>query len=88
MTRPPRPILSDQFVKALIDAGVVRGDDLIKRLVIDAQVNHAVVIYVERLGDERLLNVALALNGIEIRTWREAIDVPAGQAAGEPADTA
>lgn len=69
----PKPILSDEFYTALRDAGVVRDLDSCTRIVIDAQQREPVRLYVERWGDERLLNVATALNGIEITS------APAGQ---------
>ncbi len=64
----PRRIAPREFYQALVDAGVVCGDDSIYRVVIDVDPkNPAVVIYVERWGDERLLNVVTTLDGVEIR---------------------
>lgn len=62
----PRTITSNEFYIALRDAGILREEDGAKRVVIDANEHDAVMIYVERYGDERLLNVVTTLNGIEI----------------------
>jgi hypothetical protein len=59
--------MSDGFWRALVAAGVFREDEFIRRIVIDVQVGEPVVMYVERDGDERLLDVALTLDGVEIR---------------------
>lgn len=69
MAEPARPrcIHTNQFHQALIDAGVIRADEHYRRIVIDAQVNNAVKIYAERYADDRLLNVVMTLDGIEIR---------------------
>jgi hypothetical protein len=66
-TTQPRIITTEKFWRALVDAGVFREDEKVRRIVIDAQAGDAVVMYVERWGDERLLDVALTLDGIEIR---------------------
>jgi len=62
-----RPITTERFWRALVDAGVFREEESIRRLVIDAQAGELLVMYVERWGDERLLDVALTLNGVEVR---------------------
>jgi hypothetical protein len=49
-----------------VEAGVLREDETIKRIVIDADAGCAVKMYIERWGDERLLRVATTLEGIEI----------------------
>lgn len=69
MTEPARPqrIHSNKFHAALVAAGVIRADEYYRRIVIDAQQGQAVVIYAERYADERLLDVVLTLDGIEIR---------------------
>jgi hypothetical protein len=64
-------ITSDAFQKALIEAGVIRFEDRVRRVVIDATVNEATVMYVERFGDEKLLEVVPALVGVEIRAVGE-----------------
>jgi hypothetical protein len=61
-----RRIHTNTFWRALVDAGVFREDETIRRVVIDAQAGEAVVMYIERWGDERLLQVATTLEGIEI----------------------
>jgi hypothetical protein len=64
-----RPLTVQAFWRALVDAGVFSADDagMICRLVIDVDPDKvAVVMHVERYGDERLLKVAQTLEGIEI----------------------
>lgn len=56
-----------RFLEALENAGVIQRADRIRRVVIDADLNRAVMVYVERLGDERLIDVTIA-SGIEIAT--------------------
>lgn len=60
-------IMADRFYRALIDADVIRDGESIRRIVIDIQAMQAVVMYVERWGDERLLDVVPTLDGVEIR---------------------
>jgi hypothetical protein len=62
----PRMIRSETFLEALLEAGVVHEGEYISRVVIDAKVRGAVRVYVERFGDERLLDVVKTLEGIEI----------------------
>lgn len=62
-----RLISGDEFGKALVAAGVIDDYTRVRRVVIDAQAGHAVTIYVERFGDERLLNVVQTLEGVEIK---------------------
>lgn len=64
-------ITGDAFQKALIEAGVIRVEDRVRRVVIDATVNHVTVMYVERFGDEKLIEVVPALVGVEVRTVGE-----------------
>jgi hypothetical protein len=59
-------ILADTFHQALVDAGVITVEERVRRVIIDAQVDHATMVYVERFGDERLLRIAPALTGMEI----------------------
>jgi hypothetical protein len=61
-----RLIHSSTLFDALVEADVVRDGESIRRIVIDAEARNAVKIYVERWGDERLLQVAPTLDGIEI----------------------
>jgi len=68
LTTNPRILTVNAFSQALIDAGVISADDRVRKLVIVADANEdAVVMYLERWGDERLLQVATTLDGIEIR---------------------
>lgn len=71
------PVLdSGQLHAALVEAGVIRAGEKVRRIVIDAQFGHAVVLHVERVGDERMLQVVRKLEGIEVReVGRERIDV-------------
>lgn len=56
-----------KFIQALLDSGVITKDERVRRIVIDASADNAVVMYVERYGDSRLLDVVPALTGVEIR---------------------
>lgn len=59
MTQPgPHPILGRKFMEALAEAGILRVEDRIRRVIIDASMDGAVLMYVERYGDDRLLSVA------------------------------
>lgn len=67
-TTQPRLITVQAFWQAMVNAGVFREDESVRRVVIGVNPdNHAVVMYVERWGDERLLQVATTLDGVEIR---------------------
>jgi len=72
----PKAITSERFHEALVAAGVVRAGERIRRVVIDAKAGEAVILHVERFGDERLLDVVRGLEGIEIRESRA---VPTGK---------
>lgn len=61
---------AEKWHKALLDAGVVTEGERIRRIVIDAQVGCAVLIHVERFGDERLLDVIPTLDGVKVVTGR------------------
>lgn len=62
----PRIVTSRAFCKALLDAGVISGDlDRIARVVIVAQPLECPRIYVEHLGDERIIDVASMLPGLD-----------------------
>ncbi|HWD45896.1 MAG TPA: hypothetical protein VHM23_19660 [Actinomycetota bacterium] len=61
-----RVVSTKAFYQALVAAGVLREDETIRRVVIDANAGDVVVMYVERWGDERLLQVATTLDGIEV----------------------
>jgi hypothetical protein len=64
----PKLIHGYAFGNALISAGVIRADDRVRRIVVDAQVDSVVTIHVERYGDDRLLKVVPTLEGVEITT--------------------
>jgi len=46
------------FLLALEKAGVLQKADLTRRVVIDACMDNPVIIYIENIGDDRLLDVA------------------------------
>jgi hypothetical protein len=64
----PRIITARAFSAALVKAGILPEDapDRISRIVIDVNPQEPVKMYVEYIADERLLDVALGLGGIEI----------------------
>lgn len=66
-TPGPKKILAYHLHDALVQAGVIRAGENIRRIVIDAQAGHVVVIHVERFGDTRLLDVVRTLDGVEVR---------------------
>ena len=67
--RPLRMHGRDQRIYgALTEAGIIRENDYVRRVIIDINVTHAVVIHIERYGDERLLDVVRTLDGAVIRT--------------------
>lgn len=59
-------ISGSDFVTKLIEAGVVKHGDKLRRVVIDAVIGQPVKLYVERFGDDRMLRVATTLEGVEI----------------------
>lgn len=67
MAERPLRLTSRAFHDALVDAGVIRAGENIRRIVIDAKAGDVVVVHVERIGDTRLLDVVRTLDGIEIR---------------------
>jgi hypothetical protein len=66
MATEPRPILAKHLHNALVEAGVLQRDELVTRVVIDAQHDNWVKVYVERVADTRLLTVVPTLDGVEI----------------------
>jgi hypothetical protein len=60
-------IVGRKFIDALLGSGVITKDEFVRRIIIDASYDNAVVMYVERYGDSRLLEVVPALTGVEIR---------------------
>ena len=67
-TARPRLLTPNAFHAALVAAGVIRDGEHYRRIVIDAEEGRAVMIYAERFADERLIDVALSLEGIEVHT--------------------
>ena len=70
MARAAKPLTSEKLLRALTAAGIVRPDEPISRVVIDARFGAVPVVYVERCGDERLLEVFQTLGGVEIDVIR------------------
>ena len=66
-TERPKVVTGRAVILALIAAGVLPDDQRTRRVVIDLQPDQAALIYVEYFGDERLLQVAQTLDGVEIR---------------------
>ncbi len=75
MNQHPSRILSEVFFKELVAAGVFREDEFVRRVIIDIKQGDAVKLYVERIGDERLLDIARSLLRIEITSIPEPHDV-------------
>jgi hypothetical protein len=61
-------ITSEKFGQALADAGLIEDIDSTCRIVIDAQVGEPLMIYVQRFGDERWLDVAPLAAGVQVIT--------------------
>lgn len=62
-----RPLSARQFHDALVSAGVIRDGEHIRRIVIDASADTGLVtLYLERDGDDRLVDVIPLLTGIEV----------------------
>lgn len=57
-------VLSDKLVRELED--VIGDVSRVRRIVVDIQVGHAPIIHIERYGDEKLVNVIRALEGIKV----------------------
>ena len=72
MTEARRPLRmhgrDQRIYDALTEAGIIRENDYVRRVIIDINVTDAVVIHVERYGDERLLDVIRGMGGAVIRT--------------------
>ncbi len=66
-TEFPRRILAREFLEALQGAGIIRHGDYARRVIIDARLGAAVIVYAERIGDERLLDIVRTMDGAEIR---------------------
>jgi hypothetical protein len=59
-------ITAEKFAAALQAAGVLDSTQRVRRVVIDAQAGHMLMIHVEYFGDERVLSVVPTLDGAEI----------------------
>ena len=59
---------SQEIYDALRLAGIIRPDDHVRRVIIDISVDSAVIVYIERYGDSRLLDLVIpVLGSAEIR---------------------
>lgn len=74
----PRRIHGRHFLEALMGAGVISPGSYVRRIVIDASIDSAVKVYIERIGDERILDVAPLLTGLNVRTVVREEAEPAG----------
>ena len=66
---PPRLIVSDDLVPALVAAGILPpgdGGDEVARVLIDLKAGKRPVVYIERHGDERLIRLVEGMHGIEV----------------------
>lgn len=57
---------SQDLFNALKEAGIIHDDDYVRRVVIDVCVGRAVVVHVERYGDDRLLRVISGMTGVDV----------------------
>ena len=64
---PPSPVKADAVLNALAAAGILSDRDHIHRVVLDLRVGHVAQLYVERYGDDRLLDLVRTVDGIEVR---------------------
>jgi len=64
-----RRVESREFAKSLVDAGIIDFDlDSVRRIVIDADADKLLMVYVETFADERWLSAGVHMEGIEVRT--------------------
>lgn len=61
-----RVVRGADVLQAMMDAGLFTADDLVRRVIIDLPVTGAAVMYVERYGDDRLLDLVTTMDGIEM----------------------
>ncbi len=70
MPEPDRPqrlhSRSQKVFGALKEAGIIRDGDYVRRVIIDINTDCAVVVHIERYGDERLLDLVRTLDGTEV----------------------
>lgn len=52
-----QPISGADFISKLKDAGIIRAGEKVRRVIIDADDQGLTILYLERIGDERLLEV-------------------------------
>lgn len=65
-------ILGRQLIDALIEAGI--ANEATRRVVIDCPISDVVRVYVEQVGDKRLLSIVPPLAGNGVQIHRELID--------------
>lgn len=61
-----KQIVDVTLLPALREAGL--ADENTRRVVIDLQCGHVPIVHIERIGDDKLLNVVQTLAGVDI-TW-------------------
>lgn len=59
-------ILSDRLLDALREAGI--APERTRRVVVDMHMGQPPIIYIERYGDQSLLSLVRALDGVKV-TW-------------------
>jgi hypothetical protein len=57
-------LTGEQMLRSMVEAGVIGSD--VRRVVIDVQPGHVVMMYVERFADQSLLRVTSSLEGAQI----------------------
>lgn len=67
------PDINQQIGKALEDAGLITGMDSISRLVIDIRGGEQPQVYVQRDGDQRLLDIVPMLAGARVHDNSRAV---------------
>ena len=91
---PHQRITGRKFLLYLMDQGIIQRGDYVRRVIIDADCNDVVRLYVERFGDDRVLTLNLNGEGLQVLTAadlhaqqkREAIQTLID--GGTPADVA
>ena len=61
---------NEDLWNALKEAGIIHDNDYVRRVVIDVCVGRAVVVHVERYGDDRLLRVISGMTDVDVHCDR------------------
>lgn len=87
-TERPKIVASDRVFKALQDAGIFHVDERVTRVVIDLKIGEAPLLYVERFGDARLVDVLpTVLKGAEVRETPNPLAAAIAEATANPGRT-